>query len=73
MRDKARPGSSLLSTEHGAPVGHGGGRVGNTEDEDKVGSALHCGGCRGGQSLLLIICSNYNNLASNKERSYLLL
>ncbi len=31
-----------------------GGRVGNTEAEDKVGAAFHCGGCSGGRPLLFI-------------------
>lgn len=42
-----------------------GGRVGNTEEEDKVGAALHCGGCSGGRSLLFISNSNYNKLSIN--------
>lgn len=39
-----------------------GGRVGNREEEDKVGAALYCGGCIRGRSLLFISTSNYNKL-----------
>lgn len=47
--------------------------MGNTEEEDKVGAALHCGGCSdgGGRSLLFITASNSINITIHRKYTYM--